>query len=315
MVLRRLLQGLRKTREKLGDGLSRLLGGRRPLDEDLIEEIEELLYTADLGPTGEELVAGIQDAWKKKEITETGELRRWLRNALLARVRGASGRLAQAAEGPTVILVAGVNGSGKTTSIAKLAKFLKDRGDKVCLCAADTFRAAAVEQLTLWAERLGVDIVKQDTGADPAAVAFDAVEASIARKVDTLIVDTAGRLHTQKNLMRELEKIIRVIGKRIPEAPHETLLVLDATTGQNAIRQAEEFGKIVPIDGLILAKLDGTAKGGAAFSIHDALGIPIKFVGLGERLEDLEAFDPESFVDGILGEERGEGAREPDGSL
>ncbi len=300
MVFGKILKGLRKTREKLGSGLSRLFGGGRKLDEDLLEELEEVLYTADLGITGTEIVEKIQTAWKKKEIKETEEVLPFLRKLLLDALEGSSGRLTRAKEGPTVLLVAGVNGSGKTTSIAKLAKWLKDQNKRVLLCAADTFRAAAVEQLTLWADRIGVDIVKQGTGADPAAVAFDAADAALARKVDFLIVDTAGRLHTQKNLMRELEKIIRVIQKRIPEAPHETLLVLDATTGQNALRQAAEFGKVAPITGLILAKLDGTARGGAIFGIRKELEIPVKFVGLGEGLEDLEVFEPASFVDGVL---------------
>lgn len=300
MVFGKILKGLRKTREKLGSGLSRLFGGGRKLDEDLLEELEEVLYTADLGITGTEVVEEIKRAWKRKEIRETAEVPPFLRKLLLEALEGSAGNLRKAAEGPTVILVAGVNGSGKTTSIAKLAKWLKDQDHKVLLCAADTFRAAAVEQLTLWADRIGVGIVKQATGADPAAVAFDAADAALARGVDYLIVDTAGRLHTQKNLMRELEKIIRVIQKRIPEAPHETLLVLDSTTGQNALRQAAEFGKVAPITGLILAKLDGTARGGAIFGIRKELEIPVKFVGLGEGLEDIEPFEPEAFVDGVL---------------
>jgi fused signal recognition particle receptor len=300
MVFGKILKGLRKTREKLGSGLSRLFGGGRKLDEDLLEELEEVLYTADLGITGTEVVEKIQAAWKKKEIRETEEVPPFLRGLLLEALEGSAGKLTKAGQGPTVLLVAGVNGSGKTTSIAKLAKWLKDQDQKVLLCAADTFRAAAVEQLTLWADRIGVDIVKQTTGADPAAVAFDAADAALARGVDYLIVDTAGRLHTQKNLMRELEKIIRVIQKRIPEAPHETLLVLDATTGQNALRQAAEFGKVAPITGLILAKLDGTARGGAIFGIRKELEIPVKFVGLGEGLEDIEPFEPVAFVDGVL---------------
>lgn len=301
MVFGRILKGLKKTREKLGGGLSRLFGGGRKLDEDFLDELEEVLYTADLGPTGSEIVQEIKEAWRKKRITEVDGVRDYLRTALLDRVRDSEGSLRTATTGPTVILVAGVNGSGKTTSIAKLANHLKQNGDTVLLCAADTFRAAAVEQLALWAGRIGCDIVKTETGADPAAVAFDATEAAIARGVDWLIVDTAGRLHTQKNLMRELEKIVRVIQKRIPEAPHETLLVLDSTTGQNAIRQATEFRKVRDITGLILAKLDGTAKGGAVFGIRRDLEIPVKFVGLGEGIEDLDVFSAENFVDGVLG--------------
>ena len=194
----------------------------------------------------------------------------------------------------------GVNGAGKTTSIAKLANHLKQRGNSVLLGAGDTFRAAAVEQLTLWSERLGIEIVKQDTGADPAAVAFDATAAAIARKVDYLILDTAGRLHTQKNLMTELEKIVRVVKKQLPDAPHETLLVLDGTTGQNAIRQASEFQKSAPVTGLILAKMDGTAKGGALFGIREVLPVPVKFLGVGEGIDDLEKFVVQDYVDAIL---------------
>ena len=301
MVFGRLLKGLKKTREKIGSGLSRLFGGGRQLDDDFLEELEEVLYTSDLGPTGSAIVEEIQEAYKKKEIESVEQVREYLRKALLERIAGASGELQRAASGPTVVLVAGVNGSGKTTSIAKLAHHLKSRGDKVLLCASDTFRAAAVEQLTLWSERIGCDIVKQATGADPAAVAFDASAAAVARNVDWLIVDTAGRLHTQKNLMRELEKIVSVIRKQIPDAPHETLLVLDSTTGQNAIRQASEFRQVCPVSGLILAKLDGTAKGGAVFGIRSEIDVPVKFVGLGEQIDDLEVFDPEQFVDGVLG--------------
>jgi fused signal recognition particle receptor len=199
-----------------------------------------------------------------------------------------------------VILIVGVNGSGKTTSIAKLANHLKQQGHSVMVGAGDTFRAAAVEQLTMWASRIGIPIVKQATGADPAAVAFDAVAAAVARQVDYLILDTAGRLHTQKNLMTELEKIVRVVQKQLPDAPHETLLVLDGTTGQNAIRQASEFARSAPVSGLILAKMDGTAKGGAVFGIRDVLPVPVKFLGVGEGIGDLEPFRAEAYVDAIL---------------
>lgn len=303
MVIGRLLRGLRKTREKLASGLARLFGAGRQLDDDFLEELEEVLYTADLGTTGSEIVDEIKEAYRRKQVDDVDGVKNFLKSALLARIRDAKGHLESAPSPPTVILVAGVNGSGKTTSIAKLAFWLESKGKRVLLCASDTFRAAAVEQLTLWSERIGCDIVKQGTGADPAAVAFDATEAAVARRVDYLIVDTAGRLHTQKNLMRELEKIVRVIRKRIPEAPHETLLVLDATTGQNAIRQAREFSEVAPVTGLVLAKLDGTAKGGAVFGIRQSLDIPVKFIGVGEQLEDLAQFDPEEFVGGVLGEE------------
>ena len=202
--------------------------------------------------------------------------------------------------GPTVVMVAGVNGSGKTTSIAKLARRLQQEGKKVLVAACDTFRAAAVEQLTIWSERIGCEIVKNQQGSDPASVAHDACERAKARGVDVLIVDTAGRLHTQTHLMRELEKIHRVVTRQIEGAPHEVLLVLDATTGQNAIAQAENFKKTVQCTGIILAKLDGTAKGGAIFAIKQKLGLPVKFIGVGEKLDDLEPFDPDSYVEALF---------------
>ena len=208
-----------------------------------------------------------------------------------------------AATGPTVILVAGINGAGKTTSIAKLASLLKNEmGLRVMVCASDTFRAAAVDQLSIWADRIGVDIVKHKMGADPAAVAYDACEAAKARDVEVLIVDTAGRLHTQDHLMRELTKIRDVVAKRIPGAPHEVLLVLDATTGQNAIHQAKHFGRAIAVTGLFLAKLDGTAKGGVVMAIRDELKLPVKFIGLGETPGDVESFDPQRFVDALFGD-------------
>ncbi len=301
MVFGRILKGLARTRKKIGQGLARIFPFGRKLDEETLDELEELLYEADLGPTGTEIVEEIKEAWKKKEITEGQEVLPYLEKLLLKRLEGCEAVLARAPEGLTVILVTGVNGSGKTTSIAKLAKRLHDQGHKVMLAAADTFRAAAVEQLTIWAERIGVPLVKQKTGADPGAVVFDALDSALAKGMDFLIIDTAGRLHTQKNLMAELEKIKRVIQKKIPGAPHETLLVLDATTGQNAIRQAEEFSARTPVTGLILAKLDGTAKGGAVFGIRRHMTIPVKFIGVGESLDDLEDFHPEEFVKAVLG--------------
>ncbi len=303
MVFGRILKGLARTRQKIGRGLARIFPFGRKLDEETLDELEELLYEADLGPTGTEIVEEIKEAWKRKEITEGQEVLPYLEKLLLRRLEGCEAVLARAPEGVTVILVTGVNGSGKTTSIAKLAKRLHDKGHKVMLAAADTFRAAAVEQLTVWAERLGVPLVKQKSGADPGAVVFDALDSAVAKGMDYLIIDTAGRLHTQKNLMAELEKIKRVIQKKIPGAPHETLLVLDATTGQNAIRQAEEFSARTPVTGLILAKLDGTAKGGAVFGIRRHMSIPVKFIGVGESLDDLEDFHAGEFVKAVLGME------------
>ena len=227
-----------------------------------------------------------------------------MREQLLANWPPADRELKSAPSGPTVILVAGINGAGKTTSIAKLAWLLKNQmGKKVMVCASDTFRAAAVDQLTIWADRLGVEIIKHKMGADPAAVAFDACEAAKARGIDVLIVDTAGRLHTQDNLMRELIKIRDVVSRRIEGAPHEVLLVLDATSGQNAIQQAKMFGQAINVTGIILAKLDGTAKGGVVIAIREQLNIPVKFVGLGEKPEDIETFDPMRFVKALFGED------------
>jgi fused signal recognition particle receptor len=299
MVFGKLLGALKKTRDVLTAGLARLFSGRK-LDEAFLEELEEVLYNSDLGPVGTRVVDELKVAWKKKEVRETAEVPAFLEKKLIAMLQGSEAPLAQAAQAPTIVMIIGVNGAGKTTSIAKLARHLQQQGKTVMLGAGDTFRAAAVEQLTLWAGRLGIPIVKQATGADPAAVAFDAVSAAVARKVDYLLLDTAGRLHTQKNLMTELEKIVRVVKKQLPDAPHETLLVLDATTGQNAIRQASEFSKSAPISGLILAKMDGTAKGGALFGIRDQLPIPVKFLGVGEGIDDLEPFSVQGFVKAIL---------------
>jgi fused signal recognition particle receptor len=300
MVFGKLLLALRKTRAVLTAGLGRLFSIGRKLDEGFLDELEQVLYQSDLGPVGTRIVEDLKTAWRRREIAEVEQVPAFLRRRLVAMLAGCEAPLGRAAAPPTVILVVGVNGSGKTTSIAKLAFHLQSQGHSVLLGAGDTFRAAAVEQLTKWAERIGIPIVKQPTGADPAAVAFDAVAAAVARKVDYLILDTAGRLHTQKNLMTELEKVVRVVRKQLPEAPHETLLVLDATTGQNAIRQASEFAKSVPVTGLLLAKMDGTAKGGALFGIRAVLPVPVKFLGVGEALADLEVFQVEPYVDAIL---------------
>ena len=296
----KLRKGLKKTRAALASGFSGLFRGK--LDEDKIEEIEEALLTSDVGvATTDALIDALRDAWKGKEIETAEQALPFLKSRLVARMEGAGdSELNRSDSPPTVILVVGVNGSGKTTSIAKLAKYFRDQDKSVVLGAGDTFRAAAVEQLTIWSERLGVDIVKQATGADPAAVAYDAAEAAVGRKADVLIVDTAGRLHTQLNLMKELEKIRRVIAKRIEGAPHETLLVLDATTGQNALQQARMFHEAAPVTGLFLAKLDGTAKGGAVLSIRDELNLPVKFIGLGETPDDIEPFDAKAYVDALF---------------
>jgi fused signal recognition particle receptor len=299
-LLDRLREVLRKTRDALGDALVRVVKGRR-LDEDLLEEIEETLLRADVGvATSARLVDELREAGRRGQIAAGEEVVPFLKKSLVGRLSEGAAGLVEAPGKPAVILIVGVNGSGKTTSIAKLAGWLQGQGRKVVLAAGDTFRAAAVQQLTVWSNRLGIEIVKQDTGADPAAVAFDAADAAVSRGADALIVDTAGRLHTQEHLMRELEKIRRVLGKRIPGAPHETLLVLDATTGQNAIQQARRFHEATPVTGIFLAKLDGTARGGAVLSIRDELGLPVKFVGVGEKIADIEPFDAAAFVEALF---------------
>ena len=304
-LLDRLKQRLSRTREKLSDGISSLFRGGRAIDQALLDELEELLYTSDLGPIATELVESLSRMHKRGELKGEDDVREHLRTTLLGRIDQEGGEYTITAH-PTVILVVGVNGSGKTTSIAKLAHRFKTQGKSVLLAAGDTFRAAAADQLEIWAQRNGADIVRSHKdGADPASIAFDAVDAGVSRGTDVIIIDTAGRLHTQKNLMDELNKIRRVIEKRLPGAPHETWLVLDATNGQNAIQQAREFTAAVDVTGLVLAKLDGTARGGAVFGIKDALDLPVRYIGTGESLELLEAFEPESYVDALLGKSLG----------
>jgi fused signal recognition particle receptor len=294
--------GLTKTRDVFVGGLRSLLRGRK-LDQQLLDELEERLITSDLGMKATaKIMEDLNTAWRGGKIASGDEVLDFLKSEMKGYWPAESRELKFAESGPTVILVSGINGAGKTTSIAKLGQHLKNQGKTVMVAACDTFRAAAVEQLSIWAGRIGVQVVKHQQGSDPAAVAFDACDAAVNRGIDVLIVDTAGRLHTQDNLMRELSKIRRVIEKRIPGAPHEVLLVLDATTGQNAIRQAEEFLKAVHVTGIFLAKLDGTAKGGIVIAIRHQLGLPVKFVGLGETPEDIEAFDPEDFVEALFAE-------------
>ncbi len=297
----RLKTGLGKTRKRLSGGLKSVLTLGRTIDEGLLEEIEEILLLADVGPaTTERLVEAARGAWKSGECKDAAELQPFLKAKITEQLAVGGNELHKAPEGTTVILVCGVNGSGKTTSIGKLTNYLREQGKSVILGAADTFRAAAVEQLTIWSERNGVQIIKQAQGSDPAAVAFDACQAARARKADYLIIDTAGRLHTQKDLMQELDKIKRVAAKAIPGAPHESLLVLDATTGQNALRQAELFHETASVTGLFISKLDGTAKGGAVLAIRDTIGVPVKFVGLGEAIGDIEPFDAGQFAEALF---------------
>lgn len=293
--------GLAKTKRVLTTPIQDLFVLTRKLDEAFIDELEETLITADIGvATATRIIEDLKFKYKHKEIMEVPQVHAYLKSSLLKQLQSIPRDVRYAASGPTVILVAGVNGTGKTTSIAKLAHWFHAEGKKVILGACDTFRAAAIEQLTIWSGRLGVEIVKHQMNADPAAVAFDAVEAAIARKADVLLIDTAGRLHTKQNLMTELGKIKRVIQKKLPEAPHETWLVLDATTGQNAVNQAKAFNEVLQVTGLVLAKLDGTAKGGVVIAIEEQLKLPVKFVGVGEQIEDVEIFEPEAFVNALL---------------
>jgi fused signal recognition particle receptor len=295
-------RGLAKTQSSLAKGLGRVFAFARNLDEEVCSELEEVMIAADMGVQATTaIIEDIRRAHKEGKIKDTTNLKPYLK-AELKRVLGGdeASAIRMADSPPTVILVAGVNGSGKTTSIAKLAKYFRDNDKKVLLAASDTFRAAAVEQLDIWSQRIGADIVKHQTGADPAAVTFDAVEAAIARKADVLLIDTAGRLHTKKNLMTELEKIRRIIRKRVPDGPHEVILVLDATTGQNAIQQAQLFKEAIDVTGIFLAKLDGTAKGGIVVAIKKQIGIPVKFIGVGEKPEDIEPFDADKFVDALF---------------
>lgn len=298
-LLDKLKQGLSKTRNLFAGvaGLFRLKG---KVDHDFLKELEKKLYLADVGTAATAgLVDRIKQAFLDKEIDKDVEM--FVRDYLagLLQIEG-SRDIKKNLDGPTVILIAGVNGSGKTTSIAKLSHLLSRDGKKVLVAACDTFRAAAIDQLTIWCDRIGVEIVKGLPGSDPASIAHDACEKAKARNYDFVIVDTAGRLHTQTHLMRELEKIHRVSSKVIPGAPHEVLLVLDATTGQNAVMQAENFQKTVHCTGIILSKLDGTAKGGAIFSIKQRLNIPVKFIGVGEKIEDMDSFDPAAFVEALF---------------
>jgi len=302
MVLRALLQkikgGLNRTRGVF-TSIGQLLRLKGRVDQPFLEKLEQQLIEADVGTDSTALIlTELRQSFLDKEIT--GEVEEFVKKKLESLLTAEHIGLNYAIDGPTVVMVAGVNGSGKTTSIAKLAALLQRQGKKVVVAACDTFRAAAVEQLTIWSERIGCEIVKSQQGSDPASVAHDACERAQARKSDVVIVDTAGRLHTQAHLMNELEKIHRVVKKQIPGAPQEVLLVIDATTGQNALVQAQKFKERVHCTGIILTKLDGTARGGAIFSIKQKLGLPVKFIGVGEKLDDLEPFDPATYVEALF---------------
>ena len=298
----KLKSGLRRTKNALFGTVEQILRAFVRIDEDLFEELEEALIMADVGvETTEYILDALRDTLKEKRITDPRDVKGEL-YAILAEMIGEDDGL-HLDTSPSVILVIGVNGVGKTTSIGKMAAELKRSGKRVVVAAADTFRAAAAEQLKVWCDRAGVDMIRQDAGADPAAVVYDAIGAAVSRKADVLIVDTAGRLHNKKNLMDELAKINRVIDRLLPDAARETLLVLDATTGQNAVSQAKEFLGAANITGLVLTKLDGTAKGGIVFSIRRELGIPVKFIGVGEGIEDMRPFSGEEFTSAIFSED------------
>jgi len=302
-LLARLKQGLAKTRRGFSEQVAALFLGAKVIDQAFLDSIETLLITSDFGVT---VTRGVIDRLTqqvaRKDLADALALKNALRDHLLALLTGTASELTLAGPGTQVILMVGVNGAGKTTTAGKLAHYFKQQNRSVLLAAGDTFRAAAVEQLKTWGERNGVDVIAQHTGADSASVIFDALAAAKSRQFDVLIADTAGRLQNKKNLMQELEKIVRVIRRQDETAPHSVLLVIDATTGQNAIAQARAFMSDVAVSGLVLTKLDGTAKGGVVFALTEALGLPIHFVGVGEGLDDLKPFDAELFVDAILQE-------------
>lgn len=296
-----LKSGLTKTRNALTDKINEALNLAVSIDDDLYEELEEILIMADIGmDTTMEIIEKLKDKIRKEKINDVELVRPALKSVIAEMMKAGSENENDTNAEKEVILVIGVNGVGKTTSIGKLAAMNKAEGKKVLLVAADTFRAGAIDQLVVWSERAKVDIVKHGEGSDPAAVVFDAINASKSRGVDLLICDTAGRLHNKKNLMDELGKINRIIDRELSNAHKETLLVLDGTTGQNAVIQAKQFMEVCPIDGIILTKLDGTAKGGVVISIKNTLNIPVKYIGVGEGIEDLQAFDPESFVEALF---------------
>ncbi|WP_072234208.1 signal recognition particle-docking protein FtsY [Chloracidobacterium thermophilum] len=309
--LLRMKNAVRRTRQNLVGRLDTLVRGKKVISPEVLDELEEILIGADIGVrTTLDLVEKIRAQVDRKLLNDTDELKRVLRQELLALLRApvksVSGRAVRSELDiptdirPYVMMVVGVNGVGKTTTIAKLAHLIKREGNDVIVCAADTFRAAAADQLTVWAERVGIPVIQQKPGTDPAAVVYDALQAAKSRDADVVIVDTAGRLHNKVNLMNELEKMSRIARREVPQAPHEVLLVLDAATGQNGLEQARQFAKTVPVTGLVLTKLDGTAKGGIVVAIARELGLPIRYVGTGEQLDDLTVFSPEAFVDSLF---------------
>jgi fused signal recognition particle receptor len=300
-LLEKLKSGVQKTREGLVSRIEDVVSGRKAIDADLLEELEYTLISADIGvSTTEDILERIRERVDRKLVGDSGELRGLIREYLLEVLQTNDRPLAYVDNPPAVIMLVGVNGAGKTTTIGKLAAHLKKDGHSVLLCAADTFRAAAIEQLEVWGERTGIQVIRQNTGSDPAAVMFDALSAAKARQTDYVIIDTAGRLQTKTNLMAELEKMRRTASRIIPDAPHEVLLVLDATTGQNGLEQARKFTESSGVTGIVLTKLDGTAKGGVVIAIARELSLPIRFIGVGEKIDDLLPFDPERFIDSLF---------------
>ncbi|MBE1446371.1 signal recognition particle-docking protein FtsY [Paenibacillus sp. OAS669] len=313
-VTNKFKEGLSKTRDVLVERVEDLFSRRKKIDEDFYEELEEILIGADVGVnTVMKLVEDLRAEVRKRKIEDPSELQPILTEMIIQLLKGEeNASLKMAESGLTVILFVGVNGVGKTTTIGKLAHHLKSQGKKVLLAAGDTFRAGAIEQLEVWGQRVGVDVIKQQAGSDPAAVMFDALHAAKNRGVDVLLCDTAGRLQNKVNLMEELNKIYRVIRREVPEAPHEVLLVLDATTGQNALSQAKLFDEKTGLTGLVLTKLDSTAKGGIVVAIRQELNLPVKFVGLGEKMDDLQPFDSDQFVHALFSRWIPEGEAQPD---
>jgi len=307
----KLKEGLLKTKDAFVGQMNEVVKSFRRVDEDLLEELEEIMIMSDMGaPTTERVLDELRDRIKTDNIKDSEEVKNVLCQILTEQV--GEGQPLNLSTSPSVILVIGVNGVGKTTSIGKIANNLKKSGKKVIVAAADTFRAAAIEQLAIWCDRAGVELIRQNEGSDPASVVFDAIAAANKRNADVLIIDTAGRLHNKSNLMDELAKINRIISRELPDAARETLLVLDSTTGQNAVMEAKKFKEAAEITGLVLTKLDGTAKGGAVFSIKSEVDIPVKFIGVGEQIDDMKPFDAKMFVDALLGEDIDEAAYEED---
>lgn len=300
-LLDRLKAGIQKTRSGLVDRIEDVLAGKKQIDADLLEELEYTLITADLGVrTVQDILERIRQRVDRKMASDASEIRGLIREHILELLSASETPIRMVTTPPAVVMLVGINGAGKTTTIGKLANRFIGEGRKVLLCAADTFRAAAIEQLEVWAQRAGVDMVRQKTGSDPSAVVFDALQAAKARGVDYVIVDTAGRLHTKENLMAELEKMRRTAQRVVPGAPHEVWLVLDATTGQNGLEQARKFTESAGVTGVVLTKLDGTAKGGVVVAIARELSLPIRFVGVGEKIGDLLPFEPEQFVESLF---------------